>query len=63
MPSKFSIIGELWEFMKVRKKWWAGAHFHNFDLTGLLIVMTQGSAAAPLYLRSLLNRKRIVYTM
>lgn len=47
MPSKLSIIGELWDFMKVRKKWWLGPIFATLILLGLLIVMTQGSAVAP----------------
>lgn len=47
MPSKLSIISELWSFMKVRKKWWLGPIFTTLILLGLLIVMTQGSAAAP----------------
>ena len=47
MPSKFSIIKELWDFMKVRKKWWLGPIFTTLVLLGLLIVMTQGSAVAP----------------
>ena len=47
MPSKLSIISELWDFMKVRKKWWLGPIFTTLILLGLLIVMTQGSAVAP----------------
>jgi hypothetical protein len=45
--SKLSILGELWEFMKVRKKWWLGPIFVILLLLGLLIVFTQGSALAP----------------
>ena len=47
MTSKFSIVRELWDFMKVRKKWWLGPIFTTLILLGLLIVMTQGSAVAP----------------
>ncbi len=47
MASKLSIIRELWDFMKVRKKWWLGPIFTTLILLGLLIVMTQGSAVAP----------------
>ena len=47
MPSKLSIIRELWDFMKVRKKWWLGPIFTTLILLGLLIIMTQGSAVAP----------------
>lgn len=44
---RLSILGELWEFMKVRKKWWLGPIFLMLLLLGLLIVFTQGSALAP----------------
>ena len=47
MVSKFSIIKELWDFMRVRKKWWLGPIFTTLVLLGLLIVLTQGSAVAP----------------
>jgi len=47
MPSKLSIIRELFDFMKVRKKWWLGPIFTTLILLGLLIIMTQGSAVAP----------------
>ena len=47
MPSKLSIFSELWDFMKVRKKWWLGPIFAVLLLLGLLIVTTQGSAVAP----------------
>jgi hypothetical protein len=45
--SKMSIVRELWEFMKVRKKWWLGPIVLMLLLLGLLIVLTQGSALAP----------------
>jgi hypothetical protein len=44
---KLSIIGELWEFMKVRKKWWLGPIVVVLLLLSLLLVLTQGSALAP----------------
>jgi hypothetical protein len=44
---KLGILGELWEYMKVRKKWWLGPIFVMFLLVGLLLVLTQGSALAP----------------
>lgn len=47
MSSKLSIFYELWDFMKVRKKWWLGPIFATLILLGLLIVATQGSAVAP----------------
>ena len=45
--SKLSIIGELWSFMRVRKKWWLGPIVFMLLLLGLLLVLTQGSALAP----------------
>jgi hypothetical protein len=47
MPSKLSIVREIWDFMKVRKKWWLGPIFATLILIGLLVVVTQGSAVAP----------------
>jgi hypothetical protein len=44
---KLSILRELWDFMKVRKKWWLGPIVLVLLLLGLLIVLTQGSALAP----------------
>jgi hypothetical protein len=44
---RLSIIGELWMFMKVRKKWWLGPIVVMLVLLGLLIVLTQGTAVAP----------------
>ena len=43
----FSIFGELWSFMRVRKKWWLGPILFTMILLSALIVMTQGSAVAP----------------
>ena len=45
--SKFSIVGELWSFMRVRKKWWLGPIVFMLLALGLLLVLTQGSALAP----------------
>ena len=44
---KLGILGELWAFMKVRKKWWLGPIIVMLVLLGLLLVLTQGSAVAP----------------
>ena len=44
---KMSIFGELWAFMKVRKKWWLGPIFLTMILLSALIVLTEGSAVAP----------------
>jgi hypothetical protein len=44
---KLTIFGELWAFMKERKKWWIGPIIFVLILFGLVIVLTQGSALAP----------------
>jgi hypothetical protein len=45
--SKFSIIGEFWVYMRIRKKWWLGPILLVLVLLGLFIVLTEGSAIAP----------------
>lgn len=47
MMSKLSILSELWEFLKVRKKWWLLPIILFLVLLGGLIILTQGSALAP----------------
>jgi len=47
VKGRMGIVGELWSFMKVRKKWWLGPIIFMLLLLGLLIVFTQGSALAP----------------
>jgi uncharacterized protein DUF5989 len=44
---KLRMLGEIWAFMRVRKKWWLGPIFLMLLLLGLLIAFTQGSALAP----------------
>lgn len=41
------IVGELWQFMKARKKWWLGPIILVLLLVGALLVFAQGSALAP----------------
>ena len=45
--SKMSVFGELWAFMKVRKKWWLGPIVVTMLMLSVLIVLTEGSAVAP----------------
>lgn len=45
--SRFEILKELWDFMKVRKKFWLAPIIIILILFGLLIVLTQGTALAP----------------
>lgn len=44
MASKLVLI---WDFLRVRKKWWLAPIVIVLLLLGLLIVLTQGSAIAP----------------
>lgn len=41
------LIGEMWAFMKERKKFWLLPIMAVLLLFGTLIVLTQGSAVAP----------------
>jgi hypothetical protein len=41
------LIKDLWEFMRVRKKFWLAPIIIVLLLLGGLIVLTQGSAVAP----------------
>lgn len=45
--SHSSIAGELWAFMRVRKKWWLLPIIVTMLLVGLLLIFAQGSALAP----------------
>lgn len=47
LKSRAGIFGELWAFMRVRKKWWLGPILVFFLLLSVLIVFTEGSALAP----------------
>ena len=47
VKSRLAIFGELWAFMRVRKKWWLGPIILVLLFLGLFIVLTQGSALAP----------------
>jgi len=42
-----AFVAELWEFMKVRKKFWMLPVFLILVLFGGLIVLAKGSAVAP----------------
>lgn len=42
-----SLIGEFWEFLRVRKRYWLLPIVVMLSLLGLLIVFTEGSAVAP----------------
>ena len=42
-----SLLEELWDFMKVRKKFWLLPIFVMMAVFGGLVVLSQGSAVAP----------------
>lgn len=42
-----SKLGQIWDFLKVRKKWWLAPIIIFTLLMSALIVLTEGSAAAP----------------
>lgn len=41
------LLKDLWEFLKVRKKFWMAPIIMVLLLLGALIVLSQGSAVAP----------------
>lgn len=44
---RVGIFMELWDFLRVRKKWWLGPPLVILLLLGLLIVFAESSAVAP----------------
>ena len=48
MQAFFELVKEIWDFMKVRKKYWLAPLIITIVLMGALIVFTQGSVVAPL---------------
>ena len=47
MESFFDLIRDIWDFLKVRKKFWLAPLILTIVLMGALIVFTQGSVIAP----------------
>ena len=45
--TKWAILVEFWQFMRVRKKIWLAPIIIFLMLLGLLVVFTEGSAIAP----------------
>lgn len=45
--SSHGITGELWAYLKERKKWWLGPVILMMLLVGALLIFAQGSALAP----------------
>lgn len=42
-----SLLGEFWDFLKVRKAWWLAPILIMLVLVGVLIVLGQSSALSP----------------
>ena len=47
MSDFISLIIDIWDFLKVRKKYWLAPLIITLVLMGSLIVFTQGSVIAP----------------
>ena len=45
--ARASLMAELWQFMRVRKKWWLMPLVITMLAIGALIAFAQGSALAP----------------
>jgi len=47
MSNNKSLIGEFWDFMKVRKKWWLLPTIILLVIIGILIIFSQSSVVSP----------------
>ena len=47
MEALLDLAKDIWDFMKVRKKYWLAPLIITIILMGALIVFTQGSVIAP----------------
>jgi len=47
LMGKLSLLMELWDFLRVRKKWWLAPIITMLLLLGALIFFTQSSMVAP----------------
>ena len=47
MSENKSLIGELWDFLKVRKAWWLAPIIIMLLIVGVLIIFGQSSALSP----------------
>jgi len=47
MSDFFDLLKDVWDFLKVRKKYWLAPLIITIILMGALIVFTQGSVVAP----------------
>ena len=47
MEAFFDLLKDVWDFLKVRKKYWLAPLIIAIVLMGALLVFTQGSVVAP----------------
>ena len=47
MEAFFDLLKDVWDFLKVRKKYWLAPLIVTIVLMGALLVFTQGSVVAP----------------
>ena len=47
MQAFFETLKDIWDFLKVRKKYWLAPLIITIVLMGALLVFTQGSVVAP----------------
>jgi len=44
---KLGVVKELWDFLKVRKRWWLAPIVVTLLLLGFLVIFAESSAVAP----------------
>ena len=47
MEDIIDLIKDIWDFLRVRKKYWLAPLIITIILMGILIIFTQGSVVAP----------------
>jgi len=47
MEAFLDIINDIWDYLKIRKKYWLAPLIITLVMMGALIVFTQGSVVAP----------------
>ena len=47
MSNNKSLVGEVWDFLRVRKAWWLAPAIILLLLVGIIIIFGQSSAISP----------------
>ena len=47
MEEFFELVRDIWDFLKVRKKYWLAPLIITIVLMGALLIFTQGAVVAP----------------